>query len=126
MDFITLSHLLLKFLGTWVFVTIIYGLIKLIRTAPLSVNRLLNLDDLKILTGYAIIITSVSFINFLPVQIFFAALLIIWWVLLWIDAIIFYLFAFEINLKSITYFFHKPERPTRLRIYAQQLMAINS
>ncbi len=82
-----------------------YSLIKVIRTAILSTNRWLNLDDINIIF---IVSSLIGFIIIQPlssvkITIFF--IFTIYIILLWVDAIIFYLYSFEINKQNLSEFF---------------------
>ena len=92
---------------TSVFISLVlyYSFIKIVRTAILSTNRWINLDDLNILFLVSIFLTMITLQPTSIIKYFIFIVLIIYWILLWIDGIIFYLYTFEINRQNIAEFF---------------------
>ena len=84
--------------------SIYYIFIKIVRTAILSTNRWINLDDINILLLTSVIIGLVSFQNSVIIKITFFVPTLTYALLLWIDAIIFYLYSFEINKRNLAEF----------------------
>ncbi len=84
--------------------SIYYILIKIVRTAILSTNRWISLDDINFILLASIIIALASFQNSLLIKILFFVPVLIYTLLLWIDAIIFYLYSFEINKRNLAEF----------------------
>ncbi|NHZ86932.1 MAG: sulfatase-like hydrolase/transferase [Planctomycetia bacterium] len=84
--------------------SIYYILIKIVRTAILSTNRWINLDDINFILLASVVIALASFQNSVLIKILFFVPVLIYTLLLWIDAIIFYLYSFEINKRNLTEF----------------------
>lgn len=90
--------------ATFITLILYYSLVKVIRTAILSSNRWLNLDDINILLFTSIFLTLIVYQPIESIKYAVFVLLLIYWLLLWIDAVIFYLFSFEINRQNISEF----------------------
>jgi len=84
--------------------SIYYILIKIVRTAILSTNRWINLDDINFILLTSAIITLISFQDSIIIKILIFVLVLIYSMLLWVDAIIFYLYSFEINKRNVQEF----------------------
>ena len=82
-----------------------YSLIKVIRTAILSTNRWLNLDDINIIFIVSGVIGLIIIQPLSSVKITIFFIFTIYSILLWVDAIIFYLYSFEINKQNLHDFF---------------------
>ena len=84
--------------------SIYYILIKIVRTAILSTNRWINLDDINFILLVSVAIALVSFQKFVLIKILIFVPVLIYTMLLWIDAIVFYLYSFEINKRNLAEF----------------------
>lgn len=94
------------FISLFLCLLVYYSLIKVIRTAILSTNRWLNIDDINIIFIVSIVLALILSQPFDLIKYLTIGFLLIYWLLLWIDAIIFYLFSFEINKSNIKEFFN--------------------
>ena len=90
--------------SVFVSLSIYYILIKIVRTAILSTNRWINLDDINFILLASVIIALISFQNSVLIKILFFVPVLIYTLLLWIDAILFYLYSFEINKRNLAEF----------------------